>query len=194
MILPCPLQIKCKRCLCLKLNSNKIRLRIRPRLQVPGRLSGSRSSPSCSYIPHLHDLLVKMYVQSVFRQQEFIRKSKFSFFCTSNWTKDVSVYFQKYRCWRNWVSVMRVEWRMGSLNRFWSRITRTWKSKRCLRCCCQSHCTNSAYRLLKVLGDSVLVFYCIWWCRCLVEVVSCSRLVACMHRSSDRLSKLPLEM
>ncbi|KAK6042611.1 hypothetical protein COOONC_19884, partial [Cooperia oncophora] len=43
--------------------------------EVPGRLSGSRSSPSCTYIPHLHDHLVRMYVQNTFRQQEFIQTS-----------------------------------------------------------------------------------------------------------------------
>ncbi|EYB84570.1 hypothetical protein Y032_0314g2235 [Ancylostoma ceylanicum] len=41
--------------------------------EVPGRLSGSRSSPSCSYIPHMHDILVRLYVQNLFRQQEFIQ-------------------------------------------------------------------------------------------------------------------------
>ncbi|VDL71198.1 unnamed protein product [Nippostrongylus brasiliensis] len=43
--------------------------------EVPGRLSGSRSSPSCTFIPHVHDHLVRMYVQSMFRQQEYIQKS-----------------------------------------------------------------------------------------------------------------------
>ncbi|KHJ76537.1 hypothetical protein OESDEN_23843 [Oesophagostomum dentatum] len=41
--------------------------------EVPGRLSGSRSSPSCTYIPHMHDMLVRLYVQNLFRQQEFIQ-------------------------------------------------------------------------------------------------------------------------
>ncbi|VDO35599.1 unnamed protein product [Haemonchus placei] len=43
--------------------------------EVPGRLSGSRSSPSCNYVPHIHDQLVRVYVQNTFRQQEFIQTS-----------------------------------------------------------------------------------------------------------------------
>uniref|UniRef100_A0A0K0DFR7 E3 UFM1-protein ligase 1 homolog n=1 Tax=Angiostrongylus cantonensis TaxID=6313 RepID=A0A0K0DFR7_ANGCA len=43
--------------------------------EVPGRLSGSRSSPSCTYIPQIHDVLVQTYVQNLFRQQEFIQTS-----------------------------------------------------------------------------------------------------------------------
>ncbi|KIH47047.1 hypothetical protein ANCDUO_22898 [Ancylostoma duodenale] len=41
--------------------------------EVPGRLTGSRSSPSCTYIPNMHDILVRLYVQNLFRQQEFIQ-------------------------------------------------------------------------------------------------------------------------
>ncbi|VDM66022.1 unnamed protein product [Strongylus vulgaris] len=40
---------------------------------VPGRLTGSRSSPSCTYIPYMHDVLVRLYVQNLFRQQEYIQ-------------------------------------------------------------------------------------------------------------------------
>ncbi|CAI4224356.1 unnamed protein product [Auanema sp. JU1783] len=43
--------------------------------EIVGRLSGSRTSPSCTYIPPLHDKLVECYLQSSYRQDEYIQKS-----------------------------------------------------------------------------------------------------------------------